>query len=86
MSNERQNMLGDPEHRHGAQAIHVQGVRVAKGDKVKIDRDGWRDKVGRYVGKDKSNRVRVRFEEHGGAVLLCQARELRLVQEQIVSD
>jgi hypothetical protein len=56
------------------------GQKVVVGDRVGVDRDGWRDKIGTYLGKDYAkNRLKVRFDECGGALLLCYARELRWI-------
>jgi hypothetical protein len=63
----------------GLQSAVVQnGHRIVVGDRVGVNRGGWRDKVGMYLGKDyRTGKLKVRFEEFGGALLLCYASELR---------
>jgi hypothetical protein len=56
------------------------GLVISVGDRVGVDRDGWRDKVGTYEGKDYAKKkLRIRFDECGGALLLCYASELSLI-------
>jgi hypothetical protein len=52
------------------------GKVIKAGDPVRVLRDGWRDKIGMYIGKEKG-RLRIRYNEHGGALLLCQPSEVR---------
>jgi hypothetical protein len=59
-------------------AISGDGRRIVVGDRVMIHREGWRGKVGVYLGRDyKNKKLKVRFEEFGGALLLCHGWELR---------
>jgi hypothetical protein len=66
----------------GVQSVYVWSGgqhrhRIIVGDRVSVDRDGWRDKVGIYVGKDyKSGRLKIQFEQHGGALLFCFSGEV----------
>jgi len=75
-----QEFFNEPNAGHGEQPIHTRGgngPRIVKGDRVRVSRDGWRDKIGTYVGREpRSKRVLVRFEENGGAVLHCYPSEL----------
>jgi hypothetical protein len=52
------------------------GKLIKVGDAVTVQRDGWRTYVGMYVGK-KKNRLQIRFNEHGGALLICHPAEVR---------
>jgi hypothetical protein len=72
----RERVEGQPQ-----QSVHVQnGHKITIGDRVSVNRDGWRDKIGMYIGKDyEKKKLRIRFEEFGGALLLCYARELRRI-------
>lgn len=66
------------------QSVHVAGGsrRIVVGDRVGVDRDGWRDKIGTYLGKDYArNKLKIQFDEFGGALLLCYAHELRWIQD-----
>jgi hypothetical protein len=54
------------------------GKKIVIGDRVSVNRDGWRYKVGTYVGKNNQRKqLKVHFEEFGGADLLCYPNELR---------
>jgi transcription antitermination factor NusG len=61
------------------QQVWLAGGKVIKvGDTVSVNRDGWRDKIGVYVGKNyKRKQLKVHFEEFGGAELFCYPNELR---------
>jgi hypothetical protein len=63
------------------QSVHMgEGRRIVVGDRVGVNRDGWRDKIGTYVGKDYTKgKLKIRFEEFGGALLLCYGRELQWI-------
>jgi hypothetical protein len=75
-----QEFFQEPNCGQGEQPVRTRGgtgPRVVKGDKVQVARDGWRDKIGVYVGREpRGNRLRIQFEENGHAVLLCYPREL----------
>jgi hypothetical protein len=61
------------------------GHRVILGDRVAVDRDGWRDKTGIYRGKDhkhKPLRIKVQFQENGGALLMCSPAEVVAVVDE----
>jgi hypothetical protein len=47
------------------------GHKIVIGDGAGMNRDGWRDKIGMYVGTDHEKKLKVRFDEFGGALLLC---------------
>jgi hypothetical protein len=63
------------------QSVQVQyGKKIVMGDRVSVNRDGWRHLVGMYCGKNyKKKKLEVRFEEFGGAFLLCHPQELRRI-------
>ena len=80
----RSNWRSAQQHEEDApklQSAHVEGGRrIVVGDRVSVNRDGWRDKAGMYIGKDyKRGKLQIRFDEFGGALLLCYARELRRI-------
>lgn len=69
-----------------AQKVWLAGGKVIKvGDPVRILRDGWRDIVGMYIGK-KKGRLQIRFNEHGGALLLCLPGEVRWAGIAVVGE
>jgi hypothetical protein len=61
------------------QQVWLSGGKIIKvGDRVSVNRDGWRDKIGVYIGKNyKRKQLKIHFEEFGGADLLCYPNELR---------
>jgi hypothetical protein len=83
-----QEFFNEPNAGHGEQPVHLGGsathTRIVKGDRVRVDRYGWRDKVGIYAGREpRSNRVFVKFEENGGATLRCYPSELTAVGTEV---
>jgi hypothetical protein len=67
----------------GVQATLVDGHRIEVGDRVAVNRSGWIGKVGVYLGKEyPTKKLKVRFEQHGGAVLLCFWHELRRIDNE----
>lgn len=56
------------------------GHKIVVGDRVSVDRENFRDKVGVYVGRNYKRRMlKVHFTEFGGCDLLCYAQELRRI-------
>jgi hypothetical protein len=67
----------------GEGRVCISGGRVIRiGDRVRVTRPGWFDKVGTYAGRDRhSHRLKVQFEENGRALLLCGPFELTAITE-----
>jgi hypothetical protein len=65
--------------------VMVGGKFIKVGDSVSVLRDGWRDYTGMYIGK-KKERLQIRFDEHGGALLLCHTSEVRWSGISVVED
>jgi len=65
------------------------GKKIVLGDKVGLDRENFRDKVGVYIGKNyKRKQLKVHFTEFGGCDVLCYPHELRrlaIVGQEAVS-
>ena len=63
------------------------GKCIKVGDPVRVLRHGWRDKIGTYLGKDYAKKkLKIRFDECGGALLLCYVSELRAAEPVEIQD
>lgn len=56
-----------------------EGHRIKIGDRACVaTRLFWKEKIGVHIGRDtRTKKLKIRFEEFGGALLLCWASELR---------
>ena len=81
MRNYQVTMLREQSEGPSLQTVEVRyGKKISVGDRVSVDRENFRDKVGTYVGRNyKRKQLKIHFEEFGGCDLLCFPYELRRI-------